>query len=69
MQTLKESVSALNTGMQQLKGGIGQLSGSVNLLDQKTSVLPEAGKGIQALLDGFQNLGGANRQLLDGAAS
>ena len=39
MQTLKENVSVLNTGMQQLKGGIGQLSGSVNLLDQKLSLI------------------------------
>lgn len=68
MQTLKENVSVLNTGMQQLKGGIGKLSGSVELLDQNTSTLPQASKGIQTLLDGFQALGGADKQLLDGAA-
>lgn len=67
METLKESVSAINTGMQQLKGGIGQLSGSVSLLDQSTSTLPKASKGIQSLLDGFKNLGNANQKLLDGA--
>lgn len=65
---LKQSVNALNDGMQQLDSAIGSLSGKVKGMNEQTASLPEAGAGIQTLLYGFDTLGQHNSDLISGAA-
>lgn len=65
---LKQSVNALNDGMQQLDSAIGSLSGKVKGMNEQTASLPEAGAGIQTLLYGFDTLGQHNGDLISGAA-
>ena len=64
---LKQSVNALNDGMQQLDSAIGSLSGKVKGMNEQTASLPEAGAGIQTLLYGFDTLGQHNGDLISGA--
>ena len=68
MASLKSGVQTLNAGMQGLNGAIGTLSSNVAVLKNQTGSLPEAGKGITALLAGFDTLGSNHEALMAGAA-
>ena len=66
---LKDSVSALNTGMQGLHAAIGSYADNMKKLNEGMAVtVPEASQGIDQLNEGFSQLGAANDALLQGAA-
>lgn len=66
---LKDSVTALNTGMQGLHAAIGSYADNVKKLNEGMAVtVPDATQGIDQLNAGFAQLGAANDALLQGAA-
>lgn len=69
--SLSAKVDALNQGMQDLNSaisGTGELAESLSALDQSvSSQLPAAMEGINALNDGFSQLGSYNEALRSGA--
>lgn len=66
---LKDSVTALNTGMQGLHAAIGSYADNVKKLQDGMAVtVPDASQGIDQLNAGFAQLGAANDALLQGAA-
>ena len=66
---LKDSVSALNTGMQGLYAAIGSYADNVKKLNEgMAATVPDASQGIDQLHAGFAQLNAANDALLQGAA-